>query len=235
MQILPPEYLVYVDVGGLGGLKYNFPSYPKVHNILFEPNPTSVPLLPNCQVVPQALGEKQCDKLLYITKSRGCCSLLKPNFEFLNNFSIKPAFEIVDVELVHVIPYKTLYEKGQVPLPDVLKIDVQGYEYNVLAGFEDLLQNVVAIELEVPLYPVYENQKLLHEIVNYLKNFGFLCKRLSPLDHWDGHIVELDAVFTKTPHALGSLGSPASQKLDAVLSEWGLSSNQRHFRPGWIF
>jgi len=235
MQVLPEDFLVYVDVGGLGGLKYDFPMYPKQHSILFEPNPSSLPQLSNCQIVCEALGDEEKTSILYITQSRGCCSLLPPNFGFLNNFSVKPAFEIVDIEHVKVTKYKTLYEQGVVPLPDVLKIDVQGSEYQVLQGFEELLHNVVAIELEAHLHPIYQNQKLLHDIVEYLHEFGFMCKSLQPVDHWDGHIVEFDAVFTKTPQALAALNKYAEQKLLAVLHQWGLPPNQATFHPGWIF
>jgi hypothetical protein len=47
--------------------------------------------------------------------------------------------------------------------------------------------------------------------------------------------VEFDAIFTKTPQALGLLGPYAGMKLDAVLRQWNLPPNQTTFPPGWIF
>ena len=69
------------------------------------------------------------------------------------------------------------------PAPDAIKIDVQGFEFQVLQGFGSLLQHCLGIELEAHFYPIYRGQKLLHDIVSMLSDYGLvLRKRYSTSD-----------------------------------------------------
>ena len=55
---------------------------------------------------------------------------------------------------------------------DFLKIDTEGYELNVLRGFEDCLENVKIIQFEYG-GTFLENNKKLIEVINYLEEKGF--------------------------------------------------------------
>lgn len=55
---------------------------------------------------------------------------------------------------------------------DFLKIDTEGYELNVLQGFEDDLENVKIIQFEYGGTFLDNNTKLL-DVINYLKQKGF--------------------------------------------------------------
>lgn len=55
---------------------------------------------------------------------------------------------------------------------DFLKIDTEGYELNVLRGFEDCLEKVKIIQFEYGGTFLDNNTKLI-DVVNYLKDKGF--------------------------------------------------------------
>lgn len=55
---------------------------------------------------------------------------------------------------------------------DFLKIDTEGYELNVLQGFEDCLEKVKIIQFEYGGTFLDNNQKLI-DVINYLEQKGF--------------------------------------------------------------
>jgi FkbM family methyltransferase len=55
---------------------------------------------------------------------------------------------------------------------DFLKIDTEGYEFNVLQGFEDFLEKINIIQFEYGGTFLDNNTKLI-DVINYLKNKGF--------------------------------------------------------------
>jgi FkbM family methyltransferase len=82
----------------------------------------------------------------------------------------------------------------------LLKIDVQGYEAQVLNGAKELLKRVAYVLLEVSFQPLYEGQGAFAEIHTFLQSAGFsysgnLEQLLSPLD---GSVLQADALFVRT-------------------------------------
>jgi len=90
---------------------------------------------------------------------------------------------------------------GQLQLADkvLLKIDVQGYEAQVLRGATELLKRVTCVLLEVSFRPLYQGQGTFAEIHGLLQAAGFsysgnLEQLCSPVD---GSILQADALFCK--------------------------------------
>lgn len=82
--------------------------------------------------------------------------------------------------------------------PILLKLDVQGYEKEVLKGAEKTLNRVNYIILETSFCKLYENQPLFDELHEYIKNFGF--ELVAPLDVNVGNnlaIIEMDVLYKK--------------------------------------
>jgi FkbM family methyltransferase len=81
----------------------------------------------------------------------------------------------------------------------LLKIDVQGYEAQVLNGAKEILKRVAYVLLEVSFQPLYEGQGAFAEIHAFLQSAGFsysgnLEQLLSPLD---GSVLQADALFVR--------------------------------------
>lgn len=54
-----------------------------------------------------------------------------------------------------------------------LKIDVQGYEDNILKGAKEILPKIKGIQLECSLIKMHEGEILLEEIIRKIKSMGF--------------------------------------------------------------
>ncbi|TRD00177.1 MULTISPECIES: FkbM family methyltransferase [unclassified Mesorhizobium] len=233
------KHLVVADIGAAGGLQQ---SWSKVEDrivaVMFEPNPARAVELRKSSnrfaevvVIQSALGEASGISTLYLTKSSGCSSTRLPNRTFLDRYSVRPAFDIRSNIDVEVKPYLELFLAGEVPPPDVIKIDTQGTEFEIIKGFGDLLSGCLGLQLEAHLYPIYEKQRLFHDLVMLLDGFGLVLRRISPVDHFDGDVVELDAWFTVRQERIAQLDVASKWKLSVICSEWGLTEQVRQFPP----
>jgi len=158
----------------------------------------------NVKVLELALGGEEGRSPIYLTRFPDCTSARQPNREVLAEYAVRSCFDVVGEELVSFVPYKALVEQGVAAAPDFLKIDVQGLEYEVLEGCGDLLHGCTGIELEAHYYPIYEGERLFGEIIGLLNGFGFRLRRATPQNSFDGDLVEVNAVFTRSPQLIES-------------------------------
>ena len=78
-----------------------------------------------------------------------------------------------------------------------LKIDTQGFEAEVLDGFSKNLKNVIAVELELSIVPLYENQYLYKHFFTFFEENGFTLWSVIPgfFSPITGQHLQFDAVF----------------------------------------
>lgn len=233
------DRLTLVDVGGLGGIQDHWTPYlDRIRPIVFEPNPSEAALIrasieatPGGQVIEKALGDVEGVRRLHITKSLGCTSLLIPNRALLSRYSVATAFDVVREIDVTCTRYDTLHAQGIAPRPDVIKIDVQGFEYEVLEGFGDLLKGCLGVQVEAHFAPIYTDQKLLSDLVELLGRSGLALRKISPVDHFDGDLVEVDAWFTCDIDRTGELTQADRAKLQLIERAWGVPPRRKVFQP----
>jgi FkbM family methyltransferase len=81
-----------------------------------------------------------------------------------------------------------------------LKLDVQGYESQVLAGATQLLPRTLAVQLEMSLLPLYEGELLMPEICADMNASGFELWDLEPSfrDTATGRLLQVDGIFTRS-------------------------------------
>ena len=80
-----------------------------------------------------------------------------------------------------------------------LKIDVQGYEKQVLEGAQGILSDIKGIQLELSLVNLYEGEPLLKDMLHHLENMGYSLQWLKSTfsDKETGQIFQIDGVFFK--------------------------------------
>jgi FkbM family methyltransferase len=85
--------------------------------------------------------------------------------------------------------YKSIY----------LKIDVQGYELNVLEGAAAILPFIKVIQAEISFVPLYENAPLYDEVIKKIKDFGFELFTILPelKDPRNGKLMQGEGVFVR--------------------------------------
>ena len=85
------------------------------------------------------------------------------------------------------------------PKPDLIKLDVQGYELEVLKGAKQALLNAEAVLMEVSIIELYQNSPVLNEVTAFMSDQGFrtydICSLLRrPLDK---ALCQVDIIFVK--------------------------------------
>lgn len=85
-------------------------------------------------------------------------------------------------------------------LPDdrcFLKLDVQGFERDVLEGAEDSLKRCVGLQAEMAVTPLYEGETLFSEMVEYLDSLGYCLMSIDGVfeDEQTGQYAQLEGVF----------------------------------------
>jgi len=84
-----------------------------------------------------------------------------------------------------------------------LKVDVQGFEQQVLDGAEALLGSVKVIELELSLQPLYEGQVLYLPMIAFLLRRGYALASVAPgfHDKCTGQMLQFDGIFLREQFA----------------------------------
>jgi FkbM family methyltransferase len=78
-----------------------------------------------------------------------------------------------------------------------LKIDTQGYEWQVLYGAAATLARLRGIQMELSLLPLYEGQHLWRDCIDRLESEGFVLWSVQPafVDPANGRTMQLDGLF----------------------------------------
>lgn len=227
----PRERITLVDIGAAGGVQKKWMAHRKhVRPVLFEPNPDEAsklrPLLapfPDALVVEHGLADTPGKRTLNIAHWPGCSSLLNADPAVLAGYKIAPLYEPVQEIAVDCVRYDALHRGGQVPAPDVIKVDVEGYEHQVLSGFGDLLHEVMGIEAECWLYPVFRGQKLLHDVTALAAQHGLHLRRIETVEGFEGDLVCVNAYFTRGKAGRPELPDDQRPKYDLLERVWGLT------------
>jgi FkbM family methyltransferase len=80
-----------------------------------------------------------------------------------------------------------------------LKIDVQGFERQVLEGAAQILPLVKGIQVELSLVPLYRDQLLFEEMLETLRKLGYDLYAVIPgfIDKETGRLLQMDGIFFK--------------------------------------
>jgi hypothetical protein len=83
-----------------------------------------------------------------------------------------------------------------------VKIDTQGYEWQVLKGGMNTVRGAAAIQCELSFTPLYSGQRLWRDIVDLLESEGFTLWNIEPMfvDQNVGRTLQVDALFVREGH-----------------------------------
>ena len=150
---------------------------------------------PKTRVYNFALGSTASSAVLRFDPGQSClASLHSPTAAFLEEWKeINRERVTVDVKrLDDVWP-----ELGAEGKRVFLKIDTQGHDFEVLQGAEKSLAHIVGIQTELSMRRLYEGQKMIVDVIEYLRQKDFYLRHLFPLYHSDktGEMFEADGHF----------------------------------------
>jgi FkbM family methyltransferase len=150
---------------------------------------------PNVHLHRHAIGSKAADLLINVTARSDSSSLLAPDAQT----KVFPGTHAVSQEAVRVLPLQDILRDEDIPSPALLKIDVQGYEGEVLKGSERLLQSFDWIYCEASFIELYSGQPLADEIVAWLaaRQFRLVSVQCDGSILQEGRTVQADFLFSR--------------------------------------
>jgi FkbM family methyltransferase len=167
------------DVGARGGLSRGWQVLWRagfVRPIFVEPEPEEAARLremyPNASIIQRALGEQREARTLFVTHQPGCSSLLRPDVSPRAPQNFREMCKVVREVKVEVEPAQAAFLSGGV-VPEVLKLDVQGFELAILRGLGPMLAEIDVVEIEVAFVATYADQPLIQEVVDFMFDNGF--------------------------------------------------------------
>ena len=175
---------------------------PVVQIISFEPIPEVYNILVNSfhndslfSSFNIGLGESVKTTKMWLNEYSPSSSLLKMK-EHLNQFSFAKQQIAIDVKIDTLDRVLNL---SMIRKPYLVKIDVQGYEENVLKGGRKVISSAEVVIIEVSYRQLYEDHMLFDGIYRQMQKMGFYFhgnyeQLLSPLNN---EVLQADAIFLK--------------------------------------
>jgi FkbM family methyltransferase len=176
--------------------------------VSFEPVPQSFDVLRRTAAGDRAwrgynmaLGREAGRKAINVPDSTGFASFLRPNEYCEARFpharwrgrTVDTLVERLDSlypAIVHDIERPRVF----------LKMDTQGWDIAVLDGATAALEDVVALQSEISMIPIYHGMRSMVESLTDYNALGFECTNLFPVtfDEDDIRVIEYDCVMRRT-------------------------------------
>lgn len=121
-----------------------------------------------------AIGNKNGYKQMNISKNSDSSSILKITNKQIKTFRNT---EKIKEEKIKIQKLHNCINKKKLISPCLMKVDVQGYELEVLKGSEKLLQNFDYLYVECSSIEFYKEQPFFKDIYKWLKKRNFIYIR----------------------------------------------------------
>jgi len=127
-----------------------------------------------------------------------CSSLLVPSPELLQSISTARTVAVIDIEVARLDDVWAA--QGHGAAKPALKLDVQGFEREALAGAATLLKEVVALEIELALEPSYQGGYMIEQALPELVVMGFEIVSIGRgySDPATGRLIDIDVLLEKS-------------------------------------
>jgi FkbM family methyltransferase len=197
----PLTYRTVIDVGANHGqfALFALERFPEARVICVEPLPESVARLekavgsdPRVTVLAYAAGDGAGEHEFYVTASDDSSSLLPVAPAGTAAFGT----EVVATTRVEVRPLADLLSPESLEGPTLLKVDVQGTEYETLRGAEALLPRLDSLVVECSFKELYAEQRLADDVVGLLRDAGFRwLGAVAAVQDETGEMLQADMLF----------------------------------------
>jgi FkbM family methyltransferase len=126
--------------------------------------------------------------------------------DFTPSSSLLPMGELHQIEFpfttqvikrtIEVVCLDDWSRSNQLPLPDLVKVDVQGFEDRVLRGGAQTIRHARCCMLEMSFDALYEGSLLFDDLYRIMRDWGFRLVGLTePLMGKSGRLLQVDGIF----------------------------------------
>jgi FkbM family methyltransferase len=192
---------VAIDVGAyVGDWTHSFKQiFPESHILMIEPQAAKAAVLakvkselPDVDLRMVLLGARE-EASVGFRESETASSVLA---ETSNS---RPPTAHIPMTTLDAVTANSLFAR-----PNFIKIDVQGYELEVLRGGERTLESAEAVLMELNLLRLHEGAPLFHESAEFMGNHGFQVYDICSLIRrpYDGAVWQSDVMFIRSSSPL---------------------------------
>ena len=202
--VFPRSYRSVIDVGANRGqfALFALHRFPEASLTCFEPLPAAHSKLHAITGQDKRVSSHQCavgaeagSLSLNVTRSDDSSSLLKPTALQLHTFRDTDTVSSTQVDVVRL---DDVIDLGRLVEPFLLKIDVQGFELEVLRGADQLLQKDGDVLVEASFEEFYEGQALIDEVVVAMHASGYRLRGIFSIAKGsDGTPLQGDLLFSR--------------------------------------
>ena len=167
------------------------------------------------------------EKTLNVCKAVGMSSFLKPDLDYLKNFHGFDEWS----EIINKIKVKTKKLTDIKDEIDFLKIDVQGYESEIINYGKDKIKDCLVVQLETSPTPLYKDEKTFASTIIQLEKLGFSLHMFNNVNTRSfkptiisknpyiglHHLFQLDCVLIKNLKIIESYNTDNLKKLILIL------------------
>ncbi len=155
---------------------------------------------------PIAVGRDNATETFHVANLSDASSLLRPNDASRLQLGVREAQQF-PLQVFRLDDY--LREK-QIPWPDLIKLDIQGFELEALLGAPDCLTSAKAVITEVSFIEYYEGQCFFHDLVAHLARFGLFIEAFGINTPTGKPVKQTDVLFMR-----GANSSASGSLIDA--------------------
>ena len=246
-RLLEEHPITVLDIGARGGIPAELgPLRPHLHLIAMEPDPAEARRLEaryrelglrSSTVLPEAAGPAGGEFALHVTRDPGRSSLLEPNQEVIGRYSEAREYQVTGTLPVKTSALGPLLDARGLGSVDLLKLDVQGFELEVLRTLgHSHWERLLFLQIEVEFVELYRGQPLFRDIDRYVAEQGFELFHLNRVftnygtDRWGpfgrGQLQFGDAFYLRT--RLDGLDADALARLMFLAIYYGFDDYAAH-------
>ena len=129
-------------------------------------------IFPHVTILNEAVSESECDIEFMVSSNNGESSSI---LDFAEHAQIYPSVTEAGRIKMRTISLPNMMNKYNLDPNnyDFLVMDIQGAEMNALRGMVDVISKFKFIVLEVSIFELYKAQGLLHDVMDFLRKYGF--------------------------------------------------------------
>jgi hypothetical protein len=121
----------------------------------------------------KAVAGKRGKRIFKQRKFPDCSSFLDPLPGLVRAYGLEEYFiEVASAEIECETITELLLHEG-LKRVDLLKTDLEGLDYEVLASDPDLVSQALCLQSELRFQPFFQGERMFHEVLSYLTNLGF--------------------------------------------------------------
>ncbi|MCU1487635.1 MAG: methyltransferase, FkbM family domain protein [Actinomycetia bacterium] len=199
-----PFPVTYLDVGARWGPSRAWQAAARAglaELVLVEPDDAEAAALagrfPSARVVRAALGPTNGSGKLHLTAEPAVSSMLEPDPDAAAALGVGENYVVDRTVEVELVRFDEVCRREELARVHFAKLDVQGYEHQVVQGFGNRVDDLLGIELEVAFQRTYRDQHLVGEVNDQLTAAGFALVDIRPLGASRAGVIEANAFYAR--------------------------------------